>query len=120
MNKDTEIHLTDRAHADLEAIYNYSLENFSSREAEKYLDDIEAALSLLQEHPGLLNGREQFSKYFLFYRVRQHYLVCSQLENLIFVLTIKHVNMDIPVRLSELEPSLFKEAEIFYQKLRAK
>ena len=109
------IELTDRAHFDLQDIEAYSTDTFGVKVADKYLNDIEAALLLLQECPQLLQQSEKLSDFFSFYRVREHFLICTQVDELIFVLTIKHVSMDIPNRIAELEPSLVLEAEQLYK-----
>lgn len=114
------IELTDRAHLDLQEIVDYSTRTFGKNVAERYLDDIEAALNLLQENPGILRHKDAVSEHFQFYRVRQHFLVCAQVDDYLFVLTFKHVNMDIPKRIAELEPTLLAEAEMLYARLQAR
>ena len=111
------IELTRRAMLDLDEINNYSVQTFGQETAEQYLDDIEAALVLIQEQPDLLNSKNDISSNFQFYRVRKHYLVCTRKENLVIVLTIKHCQMDVPERLVELEPNLLQEVEMLYRKL---
>ena len=111
------IELTDRAHFDLQAIESYSITNFEQKVPEKYINDIEAALLRLQTSPQLLTQKPNISDFFSFYRVRQHFLICTQIKNVIFVLTIKHVNMDIPNRIAELETSLLLETEQLYKTL---
>jgi hypothetical protein len=48
------------------------------------------------------------------YRVNQHYLICTVIEPVIYVVTIQHGSMDIPSRLLELEPTLQREVEIMH------
>ncbi|NOQ37080.1 MAG: hypothetical protein GQ569_14505 [Methylococcaceae bacterium] len=112
------IELTDRAHFDLQAIESYSIANFGEKVAEKYINDIEAALLLLQECPQLLKQKTNISDFFSFYRVRQHFLICTQIDNSIFVLSIKHVSMDIPNRIAELEPTLLLETQQLHKTLK--
>jgi toxin ParE1/3/4 len=113
------IALTERAHSDLQEIVDYSTRQFGEKVAEKYLDDIEAALMLLQEHPELLKNKEGVSGHLKFHRVRQHFLVCAEVKEFLFVLTIKHAQMDIPNRIAELEPSLLAETEMLHARLAA-
>ncbi|MCA9465736.1 MAG: type II toxin-antitoxin system RelE/ParE family toxin, partial [Nitrospira sp.] len=48
------IKLTDRAHYDLQEIEDYSLKKWGRKTADRYLEDIQTALSLLEENPELL------------------------------------------------------------------
>jgi plasmid stabilization system protein ParE len=112
-----KIELTHRAMLDLNEINEYSIQKFGKKTAEKYLDDIEAALLLIKEQPKLLVSKNDTSKFFQFYPVRNHYLICTRVKNIVIVLTIKHCQMDLPERLNELEPSLQQEAELLYKKL---
>jgi len=93
------------------------VQKFGKKTAEKYLTEIESALLLIKEQPKLLVSKNDTFKFFQFYPVRNHYLICTRVKNAVIVLTIKHCQMDLPERLNELEPSLQKEAELLYKKL---
>jgi toxin ParE1/3/4 len=112
-----KVKLTYRAMLDLNKIHEYSVQAFGQKTAEKYLDDIETALSLIKEQPKLLVLKKGASKFFQFYPVRNHYLICTRVKDVVIVLTIKHCQMDLPERLNELEPSLQQEAELLYKRL---
>lgn len=113
----TVVELADRAMHDLIGINEYSVENFGAAVADQYLSDIESALLLLQEQPDILVSQQDVSKYFHFYPVRKHYLVCVKIEGIVLVLTIQHCQMDISERLFLLEQTLLQEAEILYERL---
>ncbi len=113
------VKLTDRAHLDLQEIEDYSVERWGRKTANRYLEDIQTALSLLQENPDLLRHKSDISTHFKFYRVREHFLVCTKLKDVLYVLTIKHGQMDLPTRLGELEPTLVQEADLLHQRLVA-
>ena len=113
------IKLTDRAHFDLQEIEKYSIQRWGKKTANRYLEDIQTALSLLQEKPDLLRQKSDVSTHFKFYRVREHFLVCVELKEFLLVLTIKHGQMDLPSRIAELEPTLVKEADLLHQRLLA-
>ncbi|MDA0691854.1 MAG: type II toxin-antitoxin system RelE/ParE family toxin [Nitrospinae bacterium] len=113
------IKLTDRAHYDLQAIEEYSIQRWGKKTANRYLEDIQTALSLLQEKPDLLRPKPQVSTHFKFYRVREHFLVCTELKDFLLVLTIKHGQMDLPIQIAELEPTLVQEADLLHQRLLA-
>jgi toxin ParE1/3/4 len=112
-----KIRLTDRAHYDLQEIERYSIQVWGKKIADRYIEDIQTTLSLLQEKPDLLRQNLQISSYFKFYRVREHFLVCDELKDFLLVLTIKHGQMDLPNRIEELEATLVEEAELLHQRL---
>jgi toxin ParE1/3/4 len=109
--------LTDRAHYDLQEIEEYSIQRWGKKTANRYLEDIQTALSLLQEKPDLLHQKPHISTHFKFYRVREHFLICVELKDFLLVLTIKHGQMDLPVQIAELEPTLVQEADLLHQRL---
>jgi plasmid stabilization system protein ParE len=111
------IKLTERAHYDLQEIEEYSLQRWGRKTANRYLEDIQTALSLLQENPDLLRHKSDISTHFKFYRVGEHFLVCTKLKDVLLVLTIKHGQMDLPNRVIELEPTLLQEADLLHQRL---
>ncbi len=113
------VKLTERAHYDLQEIEDYSVQRWGRKTAARYLEDIQTALSLLQENPDLLRYQSDISTQFTFYRVREHFLVCTKLKDVLLVLTIKHGQMDLPHRIGELEPTLVQEADLLYQRLVA-
>ena len=113
------VKLTERAHYDLQEIEDYSVHRWGRKTAARYLEDIQTALSLLQENPDLLRYQSDISTQFTFYRVREHFLVCTKLKDVLLVLTIKHGQMDLPHRIGELEPTLVQEADLLYQRLVA-
>lgn len=111
------VELTHRAMADLHEIHDYSIQTFGTQVAERYLDNIEAALTMLQEQPEILLSKVEISNCFQFYQVRNHYLVCSRVAETIIILTIKHCQMDLPARLFEIEHTLQQEAALLYKQL---
>lgn len=109
--------ITHRAHTDLQDIHSYSIREFGVEVANQYLKDIEGALLLLQENPGLLQNSHNIAEHFRLYRVREHFLIFSLLDDCLILLTIGHVKIDLVKRLVKLEPTLLKEVEILYSKL---
>ena len=102
---------------DLRDIESYSTETWGKKVADKYLNSIEASLVLLQENSGLLQEIEGFSEKLKYYRVKNHFLICTELDEFIIVLTIKHVQMDVIAQLIKLEPSLMIEVELLHRRL---
>jgi toxin ParE1/3/4 len=100
-------------------IFDFSKEQWGKRAAEKYIDDMEAGLRRLSEHPELLKPAPDVPSALTFYRVNKHLIVCDAQPKSIVVLTVIHSSMDIPSRLAELQPSLAAEVEILHRKLHA-
>jgi toxin ParE1/3/4 len=107
--------LSRRAIRDLEQIEQYSEDRWGKSTAQDYLHSIEGALARIRQQPDLLRAKPDISEYFKFYRVRQHFLVCVQVHDRIYVHTIKHTSMDLPQRIIELEPQLLLEAKLLHR-----
>lgn len=112
--------LTQRALQDIQEIFDYSVESWGKRAAEKYLDAIEAALDRVKTQPALLRPEPDLHAALTFYRFDQHLLVCDARSNSMVVLTVVHASMDIPARLAELQPTLAAEVELLHRRLWAK
>lgn len=112
--------ISRRAARDIEEIRRFSVEHWGDRVAEEYLDSIEEAFDRLRGSPELLRAKPQFSRHFRFYRVRRHFLVCSLVEENIYVLAVKHGSLDLPNRLAELEPLLLEETDLLHKMFLAK
>jgi toxin ParE1/3/4 len=112
--------ISRRAARDIEEVRRFSVAHWGERVAEEYLDSIEQALNRLREEPGLLRTKPEFSRHFRFYRVQRHFLVCSLVENNIYVLAVKHGSLDLPNRLAELEANLLQEAGLLHKAFLAK
>jgi plasmid stabilization system protein ParE len=108
------IKLSRRATLDLAEIADYSQARWGQRVADEYLDGFDCALEMLAANPDLLRDIPDLSGALKWYRVNQHYLICTLIEPVIYVVTIRHCNMDIPTRLLELEPTLQREVEIMH------
>jgi len=113
-----ELLLTDRALEDIAEIEEYSITKWGKKVADKSLDDIESGLKLLQENAGLLQDFEEFSGKLEYYRVKNHFLICTEVENKLVILTVKHVQMDIISLLNQLEPTLVLEVDLLFKQLR--
>lgn len=110
--------ISRRAAYDIDEIDTYSQQEWGHKVADDYIASIDLALQRLAENPGLLCPKSELSNAFLLYPVREHYLVCSIIDQNIYVLTVKHGSVDLPKRLKELQPLLVKEAEFLQRKLK--
>ncbi len=108
------IRLSRRAALDLAKIADYSVSRWGQRVADEYLDSFDDALEMLAAHPDLLRDIPELSGVLKWYRVNQHYLICTVIDTVIYVVTIQHGSMDIPNRLLKLEPTLQREVEIMH------
>jgi plasmid stabilization system protein ParE len=113
-----KVEISRRAGLDLAEIWQFSVSRWGERVANEYLDSIDLALQTLAAHPDLLRNAPAPASELKFYRIKQHYLVCTIVESVLYVVTIKHCNMDIPARLAELEPTLLDEVEIMQYALK--
>jgi toxin ParE1/3/4 len=112
--------ISRRAARDIEELRRFSVEHWGERVAEEYIDSIEQALNRLRENPSLLRAKPEFSRHFRFHRVKRHFLVCSFVENNVYVLAVKHGSLDLPSRLAELEPNLQQEVDLLHRAFLAK
>jgi toxin ParE1/3/4 len=115
--RESRVELTHRALSDLRAIEQFSIKEWGRKIADKYLDDIAAALDRLRQNPEILRLEPDFAPGLYFYRVKKHFLVCDAQDDLIIVLTVIHTSMDLPARLLELEPRLAVESQLLRTKL---
>ncbi|MCI5065260.1 type II toxin-antitoxin system RelE/ParE family toxin [bacterium] len=113
-----KVHLSRRALLDIEEIDLYSVETWGERVAAKYLEDLYDGAVRLGENPRLLQERPETSLRLRFYRVREHVLVCDIIGDCIYVLAVRHVAMDLPRRIADLEPQLVHEAEAMARRLK--
>jgi len=112
--------LTQRALADLREIERYSIKEWGRKTADRYLDDIAAALDRIQENPKILRLEPDFTPGLYFYRVKKHFLVCDFRKETVIVITVIHTSMDLPARLLDLEPRLIAEAQLLQSQLHKK
>ncbi len=110
--------LTDRGLSDIAAIEQYSVEQWGKKTAAKYIAQIEESLSLIQEKPQLLQTLAGLHPFLQFYTVNRHVLVFDVDDNDVILLTVFHSSMDIPLRLTELEPTLSAEVEMLHGRMK--
>lgn len=113
-----QLHLTQRALADLQQILEYSAQQWGRRVADDYITGMEAALNRIRENPELLRAEPALHPALTFYRVQKHLLVCDSQDRSIIVLTVIHATMDIPSRLADIQPQLAMEVELLHRQLR--
>ncbi len=112
------IHLTHRALKDIQNIHDYSTEEWGKKRADQYIDDLQSALTLLEHSPKLLKINTQISNVFVTYNTQRHWLICDTVKDDIYVLTVKHISMNLLDRLKDLQPTLEQEAKILSNRLK--
>lgn len=112
--------LSRRALLDLDEIEQYSLEKWGAEVAALTNSQFEQALELLKEQPSLLKSKPDVFESLMFYRVKRHFFVCTSKDPNVYVLAVIHGSMDLPERLSELEPTLQQEADILHEAFLAR
>lgn len=115
----TRTYLTERALRDIVGIEEYSVREFGRKVANRYLANLEAALARITENPELLRSEPDMHSWLRFYRAEKHLIIADDNDaGRIIVLTLIHASMDIPSRLSELEPTFMAETELLHRQLR--
>lgn len=114
------IYLTHRAIKDLKKVQSFSKKEWGKKIADSYIENIQNSLNLLESNPKLLISNPQISSYFKLYQVKSHWLVCHVVKNDIYILTVKHISMNLLERLKILQPTLESEAKILASRLKNK
>mgnify|MGYP003628000580 CR=1 FL=1 len=112
-----QLFLTDHFYEELDAIHEYTIQEWGQATANEYLESINLAMQLIQKNPKVLTVREEISPHFCSYLVNKHWLICHISESSIIVLTILHTSRNVIECLGELEPGFKHEIEILTELL---
>jgi toxin ParE1/3/4 len=113
-----QIHLTERAALEIDEIQRYSVKEWGKDVARKYITNIEQSLDRIRQSPGILQSIPEISRNLKFYQTRNHLLVFAAMGSNYYLVTIKHLKMDILGRIAELEPTLKDEIQILHARLK--
>ncbi|MGI9249610.1 MAG: type II toxin-antitoxin system RelE/ParE family toxin [Pseudohongiellaceae bacterium] len=108
------IHITERATLEIQAIEEYSKNRWGEHRATRYISGVDEALTLLSNHPNLLQTKSEISAHLKFYLSGEHILVFAQFNDDIYLITVMHSRMNLSHRIQELEPTLRSEVEIMH------
>ena len=111
------VYLTEKAIRDIDEIQADSIECFGKRAANKYITELESAITRLSVYPDLLTVIPEFHSALHFYAAGRHIFVCERGTKELIILTLLRASMDIPGRLAELQPTLRAETEMLQRKL---
>ena len=89
--------LTPAAKSDLLEIWNYTVETWGEKQAEKYLQDIEVKLEKLAANPELGKRRSEISPGYYSFPGEKHIIFYLQSGNYIDIIGILHRRMDINI-----------------------
>jgi toxin ParE1/3/4 len=87
--------LTPSAKSDLIEIWNYTVETWGEKQAEKYLQDIEDKLNQLAVNPELGRRRPEISPGYYSFPIRKHTIFYLNSGRHIDIIGILHGKMDI-------------------------
>ena len=87
--------LTPSAKSDLIEIWNYTVETWGEKQAEKYLQDIEDKLNQLAANPEHGRRRPEISSGYYSFPVRKHIIFYLQSNTHIDIIGILHGKMDV-------------------------
>lgn len=87
--------LTPAAKSDLIEIWNYTVEKWGEKQAEKYLQDIEGKLNQLAANPELGRQRPEISPGYYSFPVGKHIVFYLLSDHYIDIIGILHGRMDI-------------------------
>ena len=87
------------AEQDLIGIWLYTFDEWGERQADRYLDDLEAAINLLAEQPLLCRERTELNPAVRIHHYAHHLIVYLAQEDSINVVRILHESMDIDSQL---------------------
>ncbi len=87
--------LTPSAKSDLVDIWNYTVETWGEKQAEKYLQDVEDTINHLAENPELGKQRPEIVPGYYSFPVRKHIIFYLIADSYIDIIGILHGKMDI-------------------------
>ncbi len=99
--KKLRLEIREAACQDLENIWNYTLETWSLKQADKYYNDIIEAIEFLCTEPTSGKSAEHLRKGYRFFKVNAHLIFYITTDVELDVIRILHAQMDIPNRIKD-------------------
>lgn len=95
--------ISNEAQNDLENIWLYTFENWSTEQADRYYNLILDEIEYLAENPEAGKGYSHVRKDYLHSKVKSHFIFykINNKENLIEIIRVLHQQMDIENRLND-------------------
>ncbi len=96
-----QVKLRPRAEADLDGIWDYTVDTWSETQAVDYLSGMDAALKLLAEFPEMARLRQEFTPPVRIHPYRKHLIIYIADESFIDVVRIVHAQANWSAFLAE-------------------
>ena len=80
---------------DLIEIWLYTFDEWGEKQADKYLDDLDAAIKLLAEQPLICRERTELDPPVRIHRAGHHLIVYMVLDDGISIVRVLHESMDV-------------------------
>ena len=93
------IHITPLAQEDIDSIWLYIYQNWSEKQADKYLFQIDRCIKTIQS--GYLNVKETPLHDVKRYKCEHHYIFFTETDSIIVIIAILGERMDLINRLKE-------------------
>lgn len=101
--------LTRRAALDLRSIHAHSRREWGDDVADRYIDEIYAALRNVAANPGAGHARQHRSSPFLMIPAERHFIIYDVIPQGVVVLTLQHQVRDIETLIAELSPTFLAD-----------
>ncbi|WP_306114939.1 MULTISPECIES: type II toxin-antitoxin system RelE/ParE family toxin [unclassified Roseovarius] len=95
------VKLRPRAEADLDGIWDYTVDTWSEAQAVDYLSGMDAALKLLAEFPEMARLRQEFTPPVRIHPYRKHLIIYIADDGFIDVVRVVHAQANWSVFLTE-------------------
>ena len=99
--KKRQFFIREQASIDLESIWDYTVDNWSLRQADKYYNDLVEAFEFLCENPTAGKSAEHLRKGYRYFKVNSHLIFYVISDTELDVIRILHAQMEIPNKLSD-------------------
>ena len=97
----SHIYKQSEAKQDLIDIWLYTFNQWGEKQADKYLDELDAVLILLAEQPLICHERTEFSPPVRIHHYAHHLIVYAIIDDGINIVRVIHASMDIEAQLSD-------------------
>lgn len=89
-----KVHKNAKAAEDLADIWVYSLQEWGIERADRYLNELEAALAQLKENPKLGKPRDDLRSGYFSLQLRQHIAYYVVTPSVVRIMRVLHTRMD--------------------------
>ncbi len=91
----SQLRLTPKARADLDAIWDYTVKHWGVEQAEAYLLSLGETMKLLANQPGLGRNIDDIQEGYSKFPAASHILIFSSQTDIVEIVRILHKSMDV-------------------------